>query len=380
MTDGELRRRLDDYENLLEIGVELAGTLDLARVFDLALEKAEELCEAETSSIWEVDEDRQELFFRVVRGRAAGEIRNLRVPFGEGIVGSVARSGEAEIVRDVASDPRWRGDHGSGFSTRAILAAPLLAHGRVIGVLQLLNPVDRSFSADDLKRVKLFAGSLAHALDNARLHAALKRQFLETVTALAEAVEKRDPYTGGHIRRVVGYSLLLARELDWSRNALEQLRLAAVLHDIGKIAVPDRVLGKQAPLDAEEARIMQRHPVDGAEIVGAIRDLRPLISGIRHHHERLDGRGYPDRLVDAEIPALARIIAVADSFDAMTSDRPYRRGLQPPAAAAEIEAGAGTQFCPEVAAAFSRLYSRGRFSVEEGELSVQALFADSGGS
>lgn len=214
-----LARRLAEYEILLEVGVQLSGTLDLGQVLDLALLKAEELCHAETSSIWELDEERRELFFRVVRGRAAGEIRDSRVPVGQGIVGSVALSGRAELVNDVAADPRWRGDLQSVFRTRAILAVPLVAHGAVIGVLQLLNPVGRErFSPDDLRRMELFAGMVAHPLQNARLYQAGRRQFMETVLAWAEAIERKDPYTGGHVRRVMSYTVLLGAELGLARE------------------------------------------------------------------------------------------------------------------------------------------------------------------
>lgn len=363
-----LERRLAEYETLLEIGLELAGTLDLARVLEIALTKAEELCHAETSSIWELDDERQELFFRVVRGPSAPEIRGLRVPLGQGIVGDVARSRRAEIVNDVGADPRWRGDSDDDFRTRAILTVPLVAHGRSVGVLQLLNPVGKEgFSPDDLRRMRLFGGALAHALDNARLYAAQKRQFVDTVTALAEAIEKRDPYTGGHVRRVVAYSLLLGRELGLSRDELEQLRLAATLHDVGKIGIPDQVLKKPAPLSAEEVPVMQKHAVDGAEIVTRIRDLRHLLPGIRSHHERIDGRGYPDRLAGDAIPLPARIIAVADTYDAMTTSRPYRAALPVERAADEIRRGAGSQFAPEVVAAFCAVFDAGRFTLGEGD-------------
>src|SRR5262245_28082945 len=126
---GEALQRLREHEVLLEIGVELASTLDLAHVLSLALQKAEELCHAESSSIWELDDEHRELFFRVVRGKAAREIQSLRVPLGRGIVGSVALSGRAEIVNDVAADPRWGGDHDPHFTTRNILAVPLIARG-----------------------------------------------------------------------------------------------------------------------------------------------------------------------------------------------------------------------------------------------------------
>ena len=374
----DLERRLAEYETLLDIGVQLAGTLDLAQVLDLALVRAEEVCHAETSSIWELDEARGELFFRVVRGRAAGEIRGLRVPLGEGIVGSVARSGEAELVNDVAADPRWRGDRQDVFTTRAILAVPLVAHGVVIGVLQLLNPVGRErFSEDDLRRVRLFAAILAHPLQNARLYAARRRQFMETVIAWAEAIERKDPYTGGHVRRVMGYSVLLGHELGFDREELEELWLAATLHDVGKIFIRDEILGKPGALDAEERQIMKRHPVDGAELLSAITDLRRVLPGVRNHHERMDGQGYPDGLSGDEIPLLARIIAVADTYDAMTTSRPYRPGLPPERAGDEIKAGTGTQFCPTVVAAFTRLLAAGRFEAEAGQAVWRSFLPES---
>jgi HD-GYP domain-containing protein (c-di-GMP phosphodiesterase class II) len=300
------------------------------------------------------------------------------VPLGQGIVGAVAANRRAEVVNDVANDVRWRGDARRGFSTRALLAVPLVAQGAVVGVLQLLNPLDQvGFSSEDLRRMQLFAGILANAVANARLYAAQKRLFVDAVTALAEAVEKRDPYTGGHIRRVVAYSLLLGERLGLSRESLEELMLAATLHDIGKISVPDQVLRKPGPLDNEEAEVMRRHTLDGVEILERIQDLHHLLPGVRSHHERLDGRGYPDGLVDAELPELARIIAVADTFDAMTTSRPYRQALAAAVAAQEIARGSGTQFCPRVAQAFAELFAEGEFSLPAGERLAARLSAPS---
>jgi HD-GYP domain-containing protein (c-di-GMP phosphodiesterase class II) len=365
--------RLAEYETLLEIGAQLASSLDLATVLEVALSTAERVCQAETSSIWELDDERGELFFRVVRGRAAGEIRGLRVPLGQGIVGSVAQSARPEVVNDVAADPRWHGDPQGVFKTRAILAVPLLANGRVVGVLQLLNPVDRErFSDDDLRRMRLFAGILAHPLQNARLYAAQRRQFMNMVTALAETLEKKDPYTGGHVRRVVCYSLLLGAELGLGHGDLKDLWLAATLHDIGKIGVPDRILGKPAPLDADEAEVMRRHTTDGASIVAHLSSPH-VLPGVRSHHERVDGGGYPDGLEGDQIPLAPRIIAVADTFDAMTTSRPYRQGLSGERAAAEIESVAGSQFCPRVVAAFSAMFAGGRFDLPAGEEVLRSI-------
>ncbi len=376
MDAAELERRLAEQETLLELGLALAETLDLRTVLTVALEQAEKFCAAETSSIWELDEAAGELFFRVVRGRAAPEIQGMRIQLGEGIVGSVAATGKPEVIRDVTSDPRWIGDASRDFDTHAILAVPLVTRGRVIGVLQLLNPGDREgFSDDDLRRMRLFAGPVAHALENARLYARIQRTFVETVTAFADAVERRDPYTGGHLHRVVAYSLLLGRELGLDDSQLEILRLGATVHDIGKIGVPDGVLLKPGPLDPAEAEIMRRHTVDGVAIVSRIASLKPLVPIVRSHHERLDGHGYPDGLTDERIPDLARIVAVADTFDAMTTSRPYRRALVSEVAAQEIRRVQGTHLCPRVAAAFDSLYADGRFTVEEGSKLADSLSA-----
>ncbi|HEX4959522.1 MAG TPA: HD domain-containing phosphohydrolase [Thermoanaerobaculia bacterium] len=370
----EPARRLAEYEMLLEVGIKLSGTLDPSTVLELALEYAEQVCQAETSSIWEVDEKRRDLFFRVVRGQAAKSIRGMRLPLGEGIVGSVALSGEAEMVNDVAADPRWHGDPSGAFQTRSILTVPLLAQGSVIGVVQLLNPVNRDrFTEGDLWRMRQFAAILAPPLQNARLHAAQSRQYLTMASMLADSLEKRDPYTGGHVRRVVGYSWLLGEEMGLGRDDLRDLWLAATLHDIGKISVPDRILGKPAPLDPDEAELMKLHTVFGAEIVTPL-DNPKVLCGVRNHHERLDGKGYPDGLKDPEIPLSARIIAVADTFDAMTTSRPYRTALPHELAAAEIAANSGTQLCPRVVEAFRRLFEAGRFNAEAAEGLPEGLF------
>jgi HD-GYP domain-containing protein (c-di-GMP phosphodiesterase class II) len=278
------------------------------------------------------------------------------------------------MVNDVSSEPRWRGYTGL-FKTRAILTVPLIAEGKVIGVMQLLNPVGRDrFTDGDLRRMGLFAGILAQPLENARLHTEQQRQYQNMVTALAETLDKKDPYTGGHVRRVVGYSLLLGDEMGLTRSELKDLWLSATLHDIGKIGVPDRILGKPSPLDGEEVEIMKRHTVDGAQIVSHL-DNRNVLLGVRNHHERIDGRGYPDGLGGDELPLVPRIIAVADTFDAMTTSRPYRAGLPPDRAAKEILGAAGTQLCPRVVAAFRSLYESGRFSLAAGEAKLRSVSA-----
>lgn len=195
----------------------------------------------------------------------------------------------------------------------------------------------------------------AEELEKPARLAGMEEVVLQTVTALAQAVELRDKYTGGHTQRVTNYALLLAERLGMSATDRMLLRVGVPLHDIGKIGVDDAILRKAAPLDSQEFQRMQSHPVRGAEILGSIPGLAPVLPIVRSHHERWDGQGYPDGLAGEQIPMLARVVAVADAFDAMTSDRPYRPGMPLRKALAEIAAGAGSQFDPHCVECFLTL-------------------------
>jgi len=181
------------------------------------------------------------------------------------------------------------------------------------------------------------------------------RQLLEN---MADAVDLRDPYTGGHSRRVTEYSAAILRELGLHGPEIDLIVTAARVHDIGKIGVPDAVLNKPGKLDPAERVLMERHPVAGAELLTRYRDFARGVALVRHHHESWDGSGYPDRLTGAEIPFGARVIAVADSYDAMTSDRPYRQGMPVAKAAAILRAGRGQQWDGAIVDAFLRTIPR----------------------
>ncbi len=176
----------------------------------------------------------------------------------------------------------------------------------------------------------------------------LRRSYVATVRALTNAVEARDAYTGKHAERVAAYGLELARVIDPELAEDPQTEFGFLLHDVGKVAIPDGVLYKATDLGEEEQSLMRRHPVIGYEIVSGIEFLSDAAQIVRHHHERFDGKGYPDGLAGEEIPLAARIFSVADALDAMTTDRPYRPGFTLDRAREEIRAGAGTQFDPAV--------------------------------
>jgi putative nucleotidyltransferase with HDIG domain len=186
----------------------------------------------------------------------------------------------------------------------------------------------------------------------------LEESSLEAIESLNATVDAKDPYTAGHSARVQRIAVAVAEELGAPAQRLDAVRFGGLFHDIGKIAVPDSVLTKPGALDDEEFAIVQRHPADGAEIVSHFSRLREAVPLIRHHHERWDGHGYPDRLAGDEIPLEACVVGLADAWDAMTTDRPYRGALSTEQAAAEVRRCRGTQFSPAVVDAFFAAFRR----------------------
>lgn len=258
----------------------------------------------------------------------------------------VLKTGRAEILNGLPSET-------GRFS---LMCVPLKVKERVTGVITLACSCPAGYSSEDLKIASALAFWAAAVIENAALYDSLKQAFLTTADTLAEAVDKRDPYTGGHSRRVMEYSLAIGRELGLEGEELERLRLAAVLHDIGKIGIGDNILLKNGKLSAEEFETVKMHPIYGEEILKHVEYFKDIIPAIRHHHERFGGGGYPSGLKGENIGLAARIIAVADAFDAMTSERRYRKALSPEEAVAELLAHSGTQFDPAVVEAFLRAY------------------------
>lgn len=240
----------------------------------------------------------------------------------------------------------------------------------LMGVLLLGEKKNNSrFKQDELDFFAALASDVAMALRNAQLFKELNQElqnrqslFYHTITALAAAIDAKDKYTHGHINRVIRYSLLIGEEIKRRRGLnghfMENLRLASLLHDIGKIGTPEKLLNKPTGLTVGEWNRIQQHPLDGVKILQSIKELSEIIPGVKYHHERYDGKGYPEGLKGKQIPLLASIISCADAFDAMTTDRPYRKALSKEQAIAEIERGCGSQFDPLVAKVAIRVFSR----------------------
>jgi hypothetical protein len=270
------------------------------------------------------------------------------------------RKGQSMLCQDVAADESLvsarsilRG------SMSSIICALLRSPRRRLGVLHLdRGPFQEPFGQADFYLADAMAASVAVGIESALLVEQQRDEFVQMVTSLARAVEMRDQYTGGHTRRVTDYALLLADELHLSPQERYQIQIGGPLHDIGKIGVDDAILRKPGKLTPAEFEQMKLHTVKGAHILQSIASLTAMIPIVRHHHERWDGKGYPDGLKGEQIAQTARIVAVADAFDAMTSDRPYRPGMSPDLAWQEIARDAGAQFDPQCVEAFLRLRPR----------------------
>jgi len=221
------------------------------------------------------------------------------------------------------------------------------------------------FSEDDLRMLTRIAHVAAMAVQNALRHRQNQMLFHQTVRALAGAVDLRDPYTAGHSERVASFSRATAAEMGLSEKECNWVYLAGALHDIGKIGIRDEILRKPGKLDRAEYEEFKVHPSEGVRIITTIEQMQAVTAGLAQHHERFDGTGYPAGLSKDDISKAGRIIAVADTFDAVTSDRPYRKRLADEAAFGELKQCSGRQFDPEVVAAFLRAYEKGNINSEE---------------
>ncbi len=289
-----------------------------------------------------------------------GRKNNITIPEGESIVKEVKLAGRALMIQKAYENENFNPEIDSieaGRNVLNLIASPINISGEVKGVLLAVNnDSDRVFVGSELVWVKSVCGELGAALEKIKLYQDIRKLFLSSVEALVAAIEGKDPYTHGHSRRVTMFSMIIGQELGFEKEQIEDIRLSALLHDIGKIAVPESVLLKPTKLNDDEWYSMKQHPVMGVKMLEKVKNFEPLLPGIKHHHERYDGKGYPSGLSGEDIPLIARIINVADSFDAMTSKRIYRDALTEDEALKEVQKCKGTQFDPKIAEIFLSIY------------------------
>lgn len=360
-----LQKKIMQLKTLTELAPLINSSLDHNLIRKKTIEATTSVLNSEAASLFLLDKTSGELYIDVATGEKGEEVERIRLKEGVGVAGYVAEHGEPLIIHDAQTDRRFfkEIDKASGFITRSIICVPVKSRESIIGVLEGINKREGQFDDNDLEVMESISNYVAVAIDNAGLHKELKKTFYDTAEVMADTIELRDPYTGGHTKRVRRYSMVIGGYMGLSRSELENLQLAAILHDIGKIGVKDDILLKDGELEEAEFHKMKMHSLYGADLLKNVEQLKDVIPCIRGHHERYDGKGYPDGLKDGEIPLMARIITVADTFDAMTTERPYRKKLSREAAFAELKRFSGIQFDPDVVGAFLQAFKDGRVSL-----------------
>jgi diguanylate cyclase (GGDEF)-like protein/excisionase family DNA binding protein len=347
---GDLERRSREAELVNEIARRTTASLDLGEIAEATVAGLSHLTPIASYSLALMDQGG----LSQVYGSQPPEDARAAWLTGDAVGGAFERLRRERVVIFDGGDggPAPVGHPAaSGASSAAI---GLFDQHILIGVLMLGGASPGAFSVAEAGLLERVGVHLSLAANNARLYQEIKTLHLSNLKGLSTALNAKDYYTLGHAARVAAYTVLLGEELGWEPVWIEQVREAAYLHDIGKIGVSDRVLVKQGPLNAEEWELMRQHPAVSAEI---IKPLFPaeLVTAVRHHHERYDGKGYPDGLAGAEIPELARALCVVDSYDAMSLQRPYRAARAYDDCVAELQACRGAQFDPGMTDAFLRV-------------------------
>jgi putative nucleotidyltransferase with HDIG domain len=364
MDTEEYKARID---LLYEFAQEAGSISDVSELLKRILRVTQQNVEASAASLLLVDEKTGGLYFQVALGEAGDEIAHLRMVAGSGIAGWVARKAESVLVNNVTGDSRFDSnvDEFTGFTTMSIIAVPMMRGQQVIGVLEALNKAGGGeFDERDMRVMEglastealiLLASMAETAIGNISLLAldeALQDGYRSIAEAWAAAVDDKDSYAYAHSQRVRDYAMLAAAGLSLPAQEMQDIEFGALFHDVGKIGIDDNILNKPGPLTDREWSAMRDHCRKGAVIVSEIPFLEKAQDIVLRHHERYDGTGYPDGLKGEEIPPGARLVAVADAFDTMTTEHAYRPALGVDEAIKELKNGAGKQFCPLAVEAF----------------------------
>ncbi len=338
------RREAESATALLEFSRALAGTVGLDEILRRVVDLTATILESPRTSIWLEDDDGW-IVPRACHGHSERELETVLTRRSDAASVALLPSGDgpfvltADRVLELVDDP---------YDPTTAYALVRLDVDSRLGFIVAALPNEDAYGDRELRLLAGMAHQARLAIANASSYEGLERTFVSTVEALANALEANDESTSTHARWITNLSLRVGRELGLGEEALKRLELGALLHDIGKIGVPDSILFKPGRLSASERSLVEMHPILGERIIAPIDQLQDVRGIVRHCHERWDGRGYPDGLAGEDIPVEARIILVCDAYHAMTTDRPYRRRLSHPEATRRLREGAGTQFDPQV--------------------------------
>ena len=345
-----------ELEAVFQVSNSMVSFPVFSQVADLVVRMVASIMKVEGCSLRLYDKERKVLLPSASFGLDDNYFQKNPLHLGEGVSGLAIKERLPIIVNDLLQDQRVRyARELAEQGYRAIMCVPILFYDEVLGTLTVYGKEPHAFSYHERRLLSTFATQTALAIKNTELHENTQIGYLDTINALVMAMEARHSYTRGHAERVTRYALEVGRKVNLSETEMNAIRYTGKLHDIGKIAVPDHILDKPGKLTVAERAQVELHPSRGAEILESLKFLQNGICVVRNHHERFDGRGYPDGLMGESIPLIARVVSLADAFDAMTTDRSYRKAMGVPDAILEIRRHTGTQFDPRISEAFLEL-------------------------
>lgn len=358
-----LGRAVERLSTIYKIGLAINSTMDIDRLFNLVVRTTTKTLEAAIGYIILYDAKNSCLNVTNLIGNGKLLAPKTAIPMKESSVSTwVINNRQPILISDINQTPQFDRFSDLGYERKSLICAPLMVKDEIIGTISVVNKIDDSqFSSDEMEMLSTIAAQAAIAIKNATLYDEQQQTYLNTIQALVSAIEASDSYTKGHSERVTRYSLEIGRRLNLPGDRMQILERAAILHDIGKIGIDLSLLHKEGKLTPKDIRELQQHPSIGMHILEPIEFLNDVRICIGQHHERYDGMGYPNRIKKDELLIEARILAIADSFDAMTSDRPYRKALPLASAISELHDNAGTQFDPALVEVFSQVLEDGSF-------------------
>lgn len=357
-TEAKIKR----FNTLIEVSKEITSLDDLHSLLEKIMNAAKKVMRAEASSLFLLDEKNKELYTESAQGEAGEMIKTFRLPLGKGIAGWVAQKGKPDLVPDAYEDSRFNPEYDkkTGFRTKSIICVPLEFKKKVKGVVQIINSLDKEhYEEEDMDYMIGLAGQAAVAIENAKLLESNKELFMNVVTAMVKMIDSRYKYFAGHSVRVAKYATLIGRSLGLPSDMLEKIQVTAFLHDLGRMQIPEGVLLKAGQLAPQEMELVKKQPIMGAQILQGIKMLDYAVPAVLYHMEHFNGKGYPKGLQGEQIPLLARILNVANVFDAMTSERPHRAAMPPQSVRGKISAASGAQFDPLIVTAFVKAFDQG---------------------
>ena len=360
----EVLSTIDDINKSIE------GLLDQGKICKVVAEKAIKITNSKRIAMLIENKENNYLEIICSYGLSKKDTLKCKLNFKEGICGLVFKNGEPILINNLEqflSIPDFENKKCSlcPVCSFPFILLPLKSGEKTIGLIAVSGKTkENNFNSRDLKLLEMLSAQAGLGISNAILFKEREEMLLQAVSSLVEAIEAKDPYSSGHSKRVSHYAECLCRELDLNEQMEKEIVLSSLLHDVGKIGITDKILLKPGKLTEEERKVVEYHPLKGEAIVDHFTPMHDFVVGIRSHHERYDGKGYPDGLKGDEIPLPAKIIAIADTFDALTSNRPYRNAYTPDEAISIMIENKGTQFDPKLLDVFVSCFKKGKISIE----------------